>query len=132
MGLNNLAEDSYIGPYKASTGKLYAHQEYPKWVHHVSGASQIIESDEAYQALGDGWFDTKAQAQAALDDDDDESDPFGGNTLVEIINRPRKGRKSKGEKELDALLTKADELGIEVLEDWTVATLRDEVAKAEA
>lgn len=37
----------------ASGGNVF--QEFPMWVRHESGESKIVDSEEAFTALGDGW-----------------------------------------------------------------------------
>jgi hypothetical protein len=37
----------------ASGGNVF--QEFPMWVKHESGESKIVDSEEAFAALGDGW-----------------------------------------------------------------------------
>lgn len=45
----------------------YTHQEYPKVLYHKSEPAQIVESKAEQDALGKGWTETPAEAQAVLE-----------------------------------------------------------------
>ncbi|WP_024873153.1 hypothetical protein [Tolumonas lignilytica] len=127
MSTNNLIEDQYNGPFRHSSGTQYVHQEYPKWIHSLTGESRIVDSEDDYLALDGDWFDSKEEAKNAVNKnsiltsgDDEQSE------------KPKRGRKSKEEKEVDELLVKVELYGLPIQEDWTLDKIREEVAKAEA
>lgn len=48
--------------------------QFPKWKYHATEEGQIVESADAEQGLPAGWFDTPAEALAAVKPEDDESE----------------------------------------------------------
>ncbi len=38
-------------------------REYPRWIHHPSGRSVIVNTPEQEEAHGEGWYDTPADFQ---------------------------------------------------------------------
>lgn len=55
-------------------------REYPRWIHHPSGRSVIVNSPEHETAQGEGWYDTPMDfpgpevAPAALPDNNGPAD----------------------------------------------------------
>lgn len=49
--------------------------EFPKWRYHATKQALIVDDKDAEEALGLGWFDTPAEAQAAapVDEEDDKA-----------------------------------------------------------
>jgi hypothetical protein len=43
----------------------YEFHEYPKWVYSPSAKAKIVQTEEEEEALGSGWFTSKAEADAA-------------------------------------------------------------------
>jgi hypothetical protein len=103
---NSLVENQdYLAPY-VPAARAYVHQEYPKWKYSLTGSCVVNSADEE-AALGDGWFDAKPTAN----------------------DTPARAQPSV-QSELDALIAKAQELGIEIDKRWGVKRLRQEVAHA--
>lgn len=40
-------------------------RDYPRWMHHESGSSRIVETPEEEAALGEGWSDYPAGYEVA-------------------------------------------------------------------
>lgn len=43
---------------------MYTH---PKWKYHATEQAVVVDDDDSEQALGDGWFDTPAEAKEAAE-----------------------------------------------------------------
>lgn len=44
----------------------YVYQEFPKWKFHPDKDPKVVDDFEAEKALGNDWYDTPQEAQAAL------------------------------------------------------------------
>jgi hypothetical protein len=40
-------------------------RQYPRWIHHLSGRSVIVNSPDHEAAQGEGWYDTPADFPAS-------------------------------------------------------------------
>ena len=69
--------------------------EYPKWKYHATEQALVVDDIDAEEALGHGWFDTPAEAQASVGDDDEDA-------------------KADAEAKRKALLAEAKALGIDI------------------
>lgn len=47
--------------------------EFPKWKYHSTKGAVVVEDEEAEQALGKGWFDSKPGVPESAEDDDDRA-----------------------------------------------------------
>jgi hypothetical protein len=36
---------------------------YPKWLYHKTEGARMVNSQEAHEGLGEGWFDSPAEAE---------------------------------------------------------------------
>src|SRR6185295_20156862 len=86
--------------------------QYPKWKYHATEQALIVDDLDAEEALGEGWFDTPAEAsESALDDsndsgdDSDDSDDSGDDDDA---------AKADAEAKRKALLAEAKALGIDI------------------
>lgn len=89
----------------AAKPKTYSHVEYPKWVHHCHLRQDVVDSrvvnnPDELERLGDGWFDTAAEAvraAAQVVSEPDASTEDVAQTVVEdvvqVIAEPRAKRK---------------------------------------
>lgn len=49
--------------------------EFPKWLYHAHKPAVVVDDADAEEDLGEGWFDTPAEAKESVqDDDEDESE----------------------------------------------------------
>lgn len=69
--------------------------EFPKWKYHATEKSLVVDDQDAEESLGEGWFDTPAEAQASVSDDDEDA-------------------KADAEAKRKALLAEAKALGIDI------------------
>lgn len=69
--------------------------QYPKWKYHSVEQALIVDDRDAEESLGQGWFDTPAEALASVVDDDDDA-------------------KTDAEAKRKALLAEAKALGIDI------------------
>ena len=77
--------------------------QYPKWKYHATEQALIVDDLDAEEALGEGWFDTPAEAdESALDDSDDSGDDSDD------------AAKTDAEAKRKALLAEAKALGIDI------------------
>lgn len=67
---------------------------HPKWKYHATLPAIMVADEHAEDALGKGWFDTPAEAEASIEVDDDSAEQ------AEIYRKE--------------LLAKAKELGISI------------------
>lgn len=49
-------------------------QTHPKWKYHASLSAVMVDDEAAEEALGEGWFDTPAEAEEAAPEDGDSGD----------------------------------------------------------
>jgi hypothetical protein len=62
---------------------------HPKWKYHASLPSQVVDSQEAEDALGDDWYDTPAEAKERSEDK--KAKPSAGEGGDEITEEERLG-----------------------------------------
>lgn|GEM_PF-3496876 len=108
-------------------------QEFPMWVNGPNGAQQIVESQEAFEALGDGW---KKPARVELVPREQAPDfleypKWVGNVLVHTAEEESALPETAGsnvdvaaDDERAALIQIAEEKGVRIDKRWSNDKIR--------
>lgn len=105
-------EEAVLASWRINTGsETLGGVVYPRWMFHAEKQPAMVSSADAEHALGTGWFPTPQEA----------------------VDAARGLAPAKSEQELDrnALLAKAEELGIKFDRRWPTERLRASVQAAE-
>ena len=102
-------------------------QEFPMWVNGPNGAQQIVESQAAFEALGDGW---KKPARVELVPREQASDfleypKWVGGVLVHTADEESALAPAvEADDERAALIQIADEKGVKIDRRWSNEKIR--------
>lgn len=112
----------------------YEYQEFPCWVTHESGKQQVVQSEEQFKALGDGWKKpAHAKPKVHIDSESFQHYPkWVGGKIVNSAEEEAALTPAEPEKEPEAeksderaiLIQIADEKGIHIDKRWSADKIR--------
>ena len=96
-------------------------QLYPKWKYHQSLTPTVVATPQAETELGEGWYDTPGELEAAV------------RSAAGSVDLATKQASEEEMRDLDVLRATANDMGIVVDGRWKAQRLEEEIkAKIEA
>lgn len=65
-------------------------KHYPKWVYHFSASPKIVESQEEYESLDEGWFDHPSHVTPPPAPGEESDDALASTSATKSKSRKKK------------------------------------------